>query len=63
MRKKIYVKFEPFSMKIGFKQGSMKQLCERIGCSIELDEGEELVFVEYVAAAKRSFAKRKEKLD
>lgn len=41
----------------------MKQLYERIGYSLELDEGKELVFVEYVAAAKSSFAKRKEKLD
>ena len=41
----------------------MKQLYERIGCSLELDEEKELVFVEYVAAVKRSFAKRKGKLD
>ena len=37
----------------------MKQLHEGIGRPLEWDESKELVFVEYVAAVKRSFAKRK----
>lgn len=37
----------------------MKQLHERIGRPLEWDESKELVFVKYIAVAKRSFAKRK----
>lgn len=37
----------------------MKRLYERIGQPLEWDESKELVFTEYVAAAKRSFQKRK----
>ena len=36
----------------------MKRLHERIGQPLEWDEDKELVFAEYVAAAKRSFQKR-----
>lgn len=36
----------------------MKKLYQRIGQPLEWDEDEELVFAEYVAAAKRSFQKR-----
>lgn len=37
----------------------MKQLHERIGRPVEWDESKKFVFVEYVAAVKRSFARRK----
>jgi len=36
----------------------MKSLFKKIGQPLEWDESKELVFVEYVAAAKRSFAKK-----
>jgi hypothetical protein len=39
----------------------MKQLHERIGNSLEWVEGKELVFNEYVKAAKRSFLKRRKR--
>jgi hypothetical protein len=35
----------------------MKQLYERIGSPLDWDESKELVFVKYVAAARRSFLK------
>ena len=38
----------------------MKSLFEKIGQPLEWDPSKELVFVEYVAAAKESFLKRKE---
>jgi len=37
----------------------MKNLYRKIGKSLEWDESKELVFTEYVAAAKRSFQKKK----
>lgn len=37
----------------------MKRLYERIGQPLEWDESKELVFAEYVVAARRSFQKRK----
>lgn len=37
----------------------MKRLYERIGQPLEWDESKELMFAEYIIAAKRSFAKRK----
>jgi hypothetical protein len=37
----------------------MKQLHERIGSPLEWDENKELVFIEYVAAARRSFLKER----
>jgi len=37
----------------------MKSLFEKIGQPLEWNEKKELVFVEYVAAAKQSFLKRK----
>lgn len=36
----------------------MKQLHERIGQPLEWDKSKELIFVEYVAAARRSFLKK-----
>jgi len=38
----------------------MKNLYEKIGQPLEWNESKELVFTEYVAAAKQSFSKRKE---
>lgn len=40
----------------------MKQLHEKIGQPLEWNESKELVFVEYVAAAKKSFLKTKKKV-
>lgn len=39
----------------------MKRLYERIGQPLEWDEDKELVFAEYVVAARRSFQKKKQK--
>lgn len=36
----------------------MKRLHEKVGCALEWDEGEPLVFVDYITAAKQSYAKR-----
>jgi hypothetical protein len=38
----------------------MKNLYEKIGQPLEWNESRELVFAEYVAAARQSFSKRKE---
>lgn len=37
----------------------MKKLHERVGQSLEWKKGKKLIFAEYVAAARRSFLKRK----
>ena len=40
----------------------MKSLFEKIGQPLEWNQSKELVFVEYVAAAKRSFLKRQKEI-
>lgn len=39
----------------------MRKLYEKIGCSLEWNEDKELVFIDYVKAAQRSFSRKEDK--